>query len=104
MTASPGQRQANRGELERFIHALFRYAAAGTFASLRSFSHRQGEAPAKIEAVKLNGRGLEPLLPAALRHATWAANQREPLAFAPPVATFTNNRHAAEADRRKCGP
>jgi putative DNA primase/helicase len=65
---------------------------------LRSFPHHPGVAPARIEAVRLNGRGLEGLVNAAHRHATWAANHREPLVFAPPIATFANDKQATEAD------
>jgi hypothetical protein len=90
--------RAARDQIERFVEPLFRYAAEGTYVSLRSFQHRQGEKPARIEAVKLNGQGLGTMVIAAERHATWAANHREPLVFAPPVATFTNEAHAAEAD------
>jgi hypothetical protein len=89
---------ADRDQLGRFVGPVFRYADADTFVSLRSFTHRQGEKPAKIEAVKLNGHGHAALVTAAERHATWAANHREPLVFAPPVATFTNPARATEAD------
>ncbi len=89
--------EADPVELDRYADALFRYADPGTYVSLRSFTHEQGTAPAAIEGVRL-GDDRKGLTAAAVRFATKTANAKEPRVFAPPVATFTNARHAGEAD------
>lgn len=94
---APHQLQADRGELQRFTDALFRYADEGTFVSLRAFYEGRDE-PFRITPVKLNGAGLAPLVSAADSLATQCANAPEPIVFCPPVATFADSKRARETD------
>ena len=41
-TAGAGRLEPDRGELKRFIDALFRHAEAGTYVSLRAFPDQGG--------------------------------------------------------------
>lgn len=88
---------ANREALASFIGAMFRYADAGTFASLRTFTHRRGDKPVEIRAVRL-GDDLRSLVAQALGAANRAAQHEQPTVFAPPVATFAAGAKAREAD------
>ena len=88
----------DRGDLGRFVDALFRYAEEGSFVSLRAFSeHKRGVPPVKIEAVAVNG-DLTKLVDRAEIVAALAADASEPAVFAPPVAVFLNPRNAGEKD------
>jgi AAA domain len=90
--------EPDRDAIEIFIDALFRYAAAGHFLSLRSFFEDRGEGkPFFIIPTKLNGDFgvLCNIVTDAARH---AANAAAKVVFAPPVATFHDGRRATEAD------
>ena len=83
--------EADRGELERFIEATFRYADEGTHAVLRTFGEGSDEVLDTVR-VPLNGAGLDALVDNATRQATRAANARRAAVFAPPISTFLGRR------------
>jgi Primase C terminal 2 (PriCT-2) len=85
-----------REELETFVLALFKYATPGNWVSLRAFLDDRDEV-FKITPVKLNG-DLDALIDRAYRDAQVAAKARDKIVFAPPIATFTNGRHARQED------
>ena len=93
-----GVLEPDRAQLEVFIDALFRYAAAGNFVSLRSFYEDRGNSkPFLIDPIKLNGVAFT-LEEAAFNGARRAANASEKIVFAPPTCTFRNPTKATEAD------
>lgn len=89
---------ADRGEIGRFVAALFRYADEGGFISLRIFEQERGKPPVEIRAVQINGEGLAPVIAQATGAANRAARHAKPLVFAPPVCTFASATRAAESD------
>ena len=81
-----------------FIDALFRYADAGTFISLRAFDQQdRGRPPLFIEGCRING-DMRRLVAQAESAAARTANAEAPAVFAPPVATFANPHHAGSTD------
>lgn len=86
--------QADREQIGRFVSALFRYADEGTYVSLRSFPENQGP-PFAIEAHRLTG-DLDRLVDLAEGHANRAARTGSAVVFAPPIATFADERSASE--------
>jgi hypothetical protein len=88
----------DRRQLKGFAGALFKHATPGTWVSLRSLPDKGSEKhrPFKITPVKLNGN-FDALIDKAFRDAERAANAGR-IVFAPPVATFSNSRHAREVD------
>jgi hypothetical protein len=84
-------------QLEIFIDALFRHVGRG-YASLRCFPDSGNGGPAIIRAVKFDGRNLHPLIRDAVEVARIAANARDRMVFAPPIAVFNNTRYAREED------
>lgn len=85
-------------DLDRFVDVLFRYADPETYISLRAFDqNNRAQPPILIEAVRV-GEGKSTIVAKAARASTRAANQARPGVFAPPVATFSNPRSAAEGD------
>ena len=89
---------ADREEIGRYYSTLFMRADAGGYVSLRSFEHDPDRPPVEIRAVQINGEGLAPVIAQATGGANRAASYPRPVVFAPPPCTFTNSRHAAEAD------
>jgi hypothetical protein len=90
--------KADRGELERFVDVLFRYADENTFAALRAFHQFRGDVPPEIQcSVKING-DLTPLINRALKAASKCAAADHPIVFAPPICTFTNPNRARSVD------
>jgi hypothetical protein len=87
--------EADGSLLAEFIDALFRYADEGTFVSLRAF-YDDRDGVFGIRPACLSG-GLEPLLAAAGRFAMDCASAPARVVFAPPVATFDNEKRADEA-------
>jgi hypothetical protein len=87
---------ADTEQIRRFVGALFRYADDGSFVSLRAF-HDDANAVFHIDAHRLAGDHAG-LVTAAATCATRAARAERPVVFAPPIATFSNPRGAAEAD------
>jgi hypothetical protein len=88
--------QPDREQLGRFVSALFRYADDGGFVSLRAF-YDDEQKVFEIEPFRLTG-DLDALADAAAALATRAARFHRPVVFAPPIATFSSDRSAAEAD------
>lgn len=93
MTLSP-----DRSEIDRFVRALFAYADAGTFISLRGFDQfRRDTPPDVLRSVKVNG-DLASVVDAAFNAAGECANMGKPVVFAPPICTFTNPDRARGID------
>src|SRR3954453_1703769 len=92
--------EADREAIAAFGGALFRYADAGSFVSLRAFrDDRDGTwQPGRWPVRKLNGAGLGPVIDAAVVFANDCANAPVPVVFAPPVCTLKNEKGAAEDD------
>ena len=90
---------ADRGQIELFVSALFRYAPDDTFASLRAFDQvDSNQPPLFVRPVKINGAGLAPLIDQAVKAATDAATGSRPCVFTPPIATFSNRNRARAVD------
>ncbi|MGK7870970.1 DUF3987 domain-containing protein [Falsiroseomonas sp. E2-1-a20] len=83
--------------IARFVDATFRYADAGTYASLRAFRDNDDGPPYRI-AVSQIGESLDALVADAERMAAQAGATSYATVFAPPVATFTSAETAKEAD------
>jgi hypothetical protein len=87
----------DRIHIEAFVLALFKYATAGNWVSLRAFPDKGGgNRPFRITPHQLNGN-LDALINLAYREVELAAHAREKVVFCPPVATFTNSKQATEA-------
>jgi Protein of unknown function (DUF3987) len=94
----PSGHKPDRDEIQRFVQAVFKHASPGNWVSLRSFiEDRDDVPPFKITTVKLNGN-LDILIDKACRDAALAADAHDKIVFAPPIATFTNSKHAREID------
>ncbi len=92
------QMQADRGELDAFVTAMFRYADEGTFISLRTFDqNRRDIPPVGIRSVKVNGSAGR-LVDEALKAAQRAADHAKPTVFSPPIATFRTSTSAKGSD------
>src|SRR5215471_19164502 len=88
----------DRSQIETFVLALFKHATAGNWTSLRAFFEDRADLPPfRITPHKLNGN-FDALIDQAYQVAELAARAHEKVVFCPPIATFTNNRHAREAD------
>jgi hypothetical protein len=86
----------HRLHIRAFVLTLFRYATPGNWVSLRTFfEDGAGLPPFNITPVKLNG-DLDALVDQAYHLAERAARAEEKVVFCPPIATFTNNRHARQ--------
>lgn len=76
--------EPDRSQLEIFTEALFRYAPAGGYVSLRAFydeDQKKDEKPFRITPVQLNGNGLRFLWEAAEDDARRAAQAPRPVVF-----------------------
>ncbi len=93
--------EVDRGEIERFIGTLFRYAGEGNYVSLRAFAENEPD-PKKvvfdIRGVCIVGEGLSTLADQACDMAQRAASATKPVVFCPPIATFNNPSKAREVD------
>src|SRR5687767_10848807 len=82
-------------QLRAFAAGIFKHVSDGQFISLRIFPEgAKGQKPLSIQAVKVNGGGLEPLIQAAIIQAQFAATHSKRAVFAPPLAGFKNARKA----------
>jgi len=88
--------EPNRNQIEIFVDALFRYAGKQGFVSVRSF-YENDEKSFRITPASLVG-GFKFLVEVAEDDARRAANEPRPVVFCPPIAVFTNNKHAREQD------
>ena len=93
-----GRLEPDAQEIAGFVHALFRYADESSYVSLRAFLQREVGPPPYIRGSEINGAGLDGVINDAVAGARFATNYREPLVFAPPIATFRCAKKAAEAD------
>lgn len=91
---------ADRGEITRFVDALFRHADQGSWVHLRAFCDDRSEAwrPDKWSSVQLNGDGLRSVIDAAVKLAEAAANASDRVVFCPPVCTTRDSGKVAEKD------
>jgi hypothetical protein len=89
--------ETDRSQIETFVLTLFKHATPGNWASLRIFHDGREAPPVRIKPVKLNGN-LDILINQAFNDARLAASGHEKLVFCPPIATFTNSKHAGEQD------
>jgi hypothetical protein len=88
----------DRIQIEAFVLALFKHAAAGNYVSLRAFfEDNANRPPFNITPIKLNGN-LDALINQAYQVAELAALASEKVVFCPPIATFTSDRRAREKD------
>ena len=91
--------EPSREQIATFVDVLFPYATPGSYVSLRSF-HDDG-IPGKavtIKPIKIVEGSREALIEAAYDEAWRAAHAEKKTVFAPPVATFSNRKHAREQD------
>src|SRR5262249_31617828 len=79
--------EPNCDQLEIFIQAAFRHCDPEGVVSVRSFHQEDSSKSFGIRPVPLKD-GLKPLVKAAVKEARRAANNPQPIAFTPPVATF----------------
>lgn len=90
---------ADRAEISGFLSAIFRHADG--YISHRTFEHEPGRPAVEIRAEEINGTELKPSIALAIGMANRAAQHPRPVVFAPITScTFTNPKHAAEADIR----
>jgi hypothetical protein len=90
--------EPNRSQIETLVRTLFKHATAGNWASLRAFIEGRTDLPPfRIVPLKLDGN-LDVLIDWAYQVAQLAAHVHEKVVFCPPVATFTNSKHAREVD------
>jgi hypothetical protein len=90
--------EPDRSQIEAFVAALFKHAAPGHWVSLRAFVEDRADLPPfKIIPHKLNGN-LDTLIDLACQVAELAAHADAKVVFCPPIATFTNNKHARQKD------
>ena len=87
----------DRGQIASFADALLRYANDGVHISMRAFLEGQPR-PLRIMAAKVNGAGVEGILPTAYAVATLAAVTPDPSVFCPPIAGFASATQARQAD------
>ena len=90
----------DRGEISRFVHALFRGCDPFGYVSLRAFrqfppNNGEPDRPLHNEAIGLN-LGLDPVIDRAAEIAGRFVNGGEPAVFCPPLCTFTG-RNGAKA-------
>ncbi|HJS87583.1 MAG TPA: DUF3987 domain-containing protein [Acetobacteraceae bacterium] len=93
-SSSRAHLEPDRDELERFVNALFPYAEDDTYVSIRAFLYERDKPPPYIRATRINGHGLQPIVFEAVAAARNSATAR--WIFAPPVATFTDDKRATE--------
>jgi hypothetical protein len=86
----------DHSQLTKFATALFKHADPAGFVSLRAF-YDDVSKPFRIAAVPM-GDGIDLVIDIAIGIAAAAANEKRPVVFCPPVATFSNSEHARERD------
>jgi RecA-family ATPase len=88
--------EPDRDQLEIFIDAIFRRASPQGFVAIRSFFEGQDKV-SRLSSAAMSG-GLRFLMDVAEDDARRAAQNPEPVCFAPPLAIFTNKEKAREED------
>jgi hypothetical protein len=89
--------EPDRDQIEVFVEALFRHAGTEGFVSIRAFVDDGGNKSFRISPAAMTG-GFKFLVDVAEDDARRAANDPKRVVFCPPVAVFTNNKHAREED------
>jgi hypothetical protein len=89
--------EPSRDQIEIFVEGLFRHASPQGYVSLRAF-HEDGSSKAfRITPTGLAG-GLKFLMDAVEDDARRAANNPKPVVFCPPIASFSDGKHARDQD------
>ena len=88
--------EPNRDQIEIFVDAIFRHAQAG-FVSLRAFAEGSNNVFRKTP-IRVISNNLKFLCDAVVDDARRAAQFPKPIVFCPPLATFSNDKTAAEQD------
>jgi hypothetical protein len=83
----------DRGEIEKFTKAIFRYADRASFVSIRAFDNtkKSSAPPLFIESVRIDDPDLIERL---YQRALHAAQSKIPMVFSPPIATFKRRNSA----------
>src|SRR5690349_18938037 len=90
--------EPDRTDLANFIRTMYMHAAPGNYVSLRSFLDDGKEGPPiRITGRKLNGN-IDLIIDAAVKDARFAANHSKAVVFSPIVATFDEEKKAAETN------
>jgi AAA domain len=89
--------EPDRDQIEIFADAMFRHAAPAGIVSVRAFYEDDSSKPFRITPAALCG-GLKFLMDIAEDDARRAANDPKKVVFCPPLATFSNTKHAREQD------
>jgi hypothetical protein len=82
--------KVDRGQIEAFTDAMFRYASQGQTIAIRSFLEGDTKRLFSAKPVKVNGAGLVPVIETAVREAQLAADFDKAVVFCPPTAGFLN--------------
>jgi hypothetical protein len=88
--------EPDRDQIEIFVDAIFRHAQAG-FVSLRAFNEGSNDVFRKT-TIRVISNNLKFLCDAVEDDARRAAQSPKPIVFCPPLATFGNDKTAAEQD------
>jgi hypothetical protein len=88
--------EPSRDQIEVFVDAIFRHAQAG-FISLRAFIEGSNNIFRRT-TIRVVSNNLKFLCDAVVDDARRAAQFHKPIVFCPPLATFSNDRTAAEQD------
>ena len=88
--------EPDRDQIEIFVDAIFRHAQAG-FVSLRAFAEGSNYVFRKTP-IRIISNNLKFLCDAVDDDARRAAQNPKPIVFCPPLATFGNDKTAAEED------
>ena len=93
--ASDMNAETNREQIDIFVRALFKHAMPGS-CSLRSFHDDESTKSFAIECLQVDDH--DRIVDAAYRQASRAAAADPKIVFCPPIATFSNNKHAGKDD------
>jgi hypothetical protein len=88
--------EPDRGQIEIFVEAIFRYAGKQGFVAVRSFFDDEDK-PFRLNGTPLTG-GLRFLIDVAEDDARRAAQYPRPIVFCPPLAVFSDKDRAREQD------
>jgi KaiC/GvpD/RAD55 family RecA-like ATPase len=92
--------EINQKEIRKFADALFRYADANNYVSVRGFAESGSNpktAAFKIDAAYIDELGLENVICKSIEIAQQAASEERPIVFCPPIATFKNHENPRKA-------
>ncbi len=89
--------EPNRDQIEIFVDAIFRHAQVGGFVSLRAFVEGSNDVFRKTP-IRIVANNWKFLVDSVEQDARRAAQHPKRVVFCPPLATFGNNKTAAEDD------